>query len=104
MYEDENGIPTGRGSVIIIGLEEAQRAYSASMRHCGGLVSVSVSNMLSQGRYRGEAGTGIASRWHLPNASMAVRWIRLKDRPQARAYLPGCPTQLHTLGTLGTCP
>jgi hypothetical protein len=29
MYEDENGKPTGQGSVIVRGLEEAQRAYGA---------------------------------------------------------------------------
>lgn len=33
MYEDENGKPTGQGSVIITRLEEAQRAYSASIGH-----------------------------------------------------------------------
>jgi hypothetical protein len=30
MYEDENGKPTGHGSVIITRLEEAQRAYRTS--------------------------------------------------------------------------
>jgi hypothetical protein len=34
MYKDDNGKPTGGGSVIVRGLEEARRAYGIVSRRC----------------------------------------------------------------------
>ena len=34
MYKDDNGKPTGGGSVIVRGLEEARRAYGMVSRRC----------------------------------------------------------------------
>jgi hypothetical protein len=58
IYEDENGNPTGHGSVIITRLDEAQRAYSTPCPFAAG--GPKIADILSQVLCHGKAGMAIA--------------------------------------------